>query len=74
MHHPTAEQREQAVLAQHEIVETINRLIREGIDYRVVLAGVGSAAADFITCTVGRSAIAPWHDMQAKIVRQAIGG
>lgn len=70
---PTAQQRAQAELVQQDLIEEINRLIREGIDYRVVLAGVGSATADLIASTLGAAAVAPWHDMQAKLVREALG-
>ena len=40
----TPELEAHATLAHHEFVETVNRLITEGMDSRVVLAGIGAAA------------------------------
>ena len=68
----TAE-REQATLVANEIVEVINRAIREGIDRRVVIAGIGSALTDTITCVFGASAVVPWFEGQAKLLRDLQG-
>jgi hypothetical protein len=65
---PSREQQEQALLAQNENIEVINRLVREGIDGRVDLAGLGSAAADTVTCLFGPRAVAAWFATQANIV------
>lgn len=64
---PNAEQEAQARLVQHDVVELINRLCLEGIDRRVIMAGLGTAIADLVTCTFGPSAVVPWFQKQADI-------
>jgi hypothetical protein len=66
---PTPQQNAAASLAQGDLVELINRLIREGNDPRVVIAALGSATADTITCVFGPTAVAPWFEKQAQVVR-----
>ena len=70
----TSEQHEQATLVANELVEVINRAIREGIDPRVVIAGIGSAITDTITCVFGATAVVPWFEGQAKLLRDMQGG
>lgn len=70
---PTDEQQEQAILAQHDLCETINRLGREGIDPRVILAGLGAATADLITCNFGPDAVAPWFLQHGELITQMMG-
>lgn len=67
---PTAEQNEQALLVQGDIVALVNRLLKEGNDARIVMAGMGAATADLITCTFGPTAVAPWFQKQADMVRE----
>lgn len=45
---PTTEQRDQAAIVHAEIIEVMNRLTGEGIDWRVVLAGATGATANLI--------------------------
>lgn len=66
---PNAEQRTHAELVQQDIIELLNRLIREGIDPRVILAGIASASCDMLTNVFGQSSVVPWFEMQAKIAR-----
>jgi hypothetical protein len=66
---PSREQHAQCALASLDIIETVNRLIREGMDPRVVIAAIGSATANTITSVWGATAVAPWFDQQAKMVR-----
>lgn len=66
---PTHEQQAHAQLAEHDIVETINRLLREGIDPIVVIAAIGAATADTITSVFGATAVAPWFEKQGEIMR-----
>jgi hypothetical protein len=66
---PTAEQQEQHNLARAEILEVVNRLIREGIDARVVLASLGSSSMDLITCTFGSHAVPGWFLTQHDITK-----
>ncbi len=63
------EEAEQATLVANEIVEVINRAIREGIDPRVVIAGIGASITDTITCVFGPTAVVPWFEGQAKLLR-----
>lgn len=70
---PNAEQQAQALIAHHEIIETMNRLIREGFDARIVMAGVGAATSDLITTQFGNTAVAPWFEKQAQMVRDVTG-
>lgn len=65
-----SEQHDQCAIAAHDIIETINRLIREGIDERIVIAAIGSATADTITSVYGAHQVAPWFDKQAAMVRE----
>ena len=69
---PSDEQQQQALLVQHDVIEVLNRLAKEGIDRRIIMAGLGSATADLITCSFGPQAVAPWFDRQAEMVRRAI--
>ena len=57
---PTVEQLEQARLASNEMIETINRLIVEGMTPNVVLSALANAAADAITSLYGSHYVAPW--------------
>lgn len=66
---PSPVQQTHARLAQLDLVETVNRLIRDGMDSRVVLSALGAATADVITCTFGATAVVPWFEMQAKVAR-----
>ncbi len=67
---PTPEQEAHAAIVAHDIVEIVNRLIREGIDPRVVIAGLGSATADTLTCVFGPTSVAPWFEGQGEMVRR----
>ena len=70
MHNPTDEQCSQATIVQHDLLETINRLIIEGVDRRVIMAGVAAATADLITSSFGADFVAPWFDRQALLTRE----
>ena len=74
MNNPTPEQEAHATLAHHEFVEVTNRLITEGMDSRIILAGIGAAAADLIASKFGRQAAAPWFAKQAILVNREFGG
>ena len=69
---PTAEQLEQARLAANEMLETINRLILEGMTPNVVLSGLANAAADAITSVWGNKHVAPWFDGMAENARELL--
>jgi hypothetical protein len=67
------EQSEQAVIVQNELIECVNGLAREGIDPRIILAGIASASADLLTNVFGNTAVVPWFEGQAHMARQLMG-
>ena len=70
---PTPEQEAQAALAKVALIATINAQIRTGTDPRVVLHALGTTACDMLTSVFGATAVAPWFDRQAEVVRQLQG-
>ncbi|MET4595774.1 MULTISPECIES: hypothetical protein [unclassified Sphingomonas] len=62
---PTVEQAEQCAIVQQEIVEAINRLIDEGIDARVVMAGLGAASAAAVLHLYGAGEVTAWFAKQS---------
>lgn len=50
---PTANQWEQSGLVQAEILEAIDRLMQEGIDWRIVLTGTSTALANLVMAKAG---------------------
>lgn len=69
---PTPRQNKQAERVQTEVVDLVNCLIREGIDPRVVIAGLGAATADTLTSVFGNTAVLPWFERQAAIARDVL--
>lgn len=67
---PTPEQQAQSALAAHDIIEVVNRLLREGIHPELVIAAIASAAVDTITTIYGAEVLARWFDTQAALVRK----
>lgn len=67
---PTGEQQDRAERTQHAICAELNLLSREGVTIPELLAGIGSATADLITCTAGAEAVAPWFERQARLIRE----
>lgn len=63
-----------ATLAHMEARELAHRLIADGVDWRAVLAGMGAAAAEMLAERAGSTAIAGWHDTQARLARSTFGG
>ena len=55
--------------APAHIVDAINRLAKEGIDNRVIMAGLGAATADLVCSAYGMAAVAAWFESQAQIAR-----
>lgn len=62
---PTVEQAEQCAIAQQEIVETINRLVEEGMDRRIVSAALAAATAGTISAFYGPAEVSPWFAKQS---------
>ena len=64
---PSQLQADQSVIAQHEFREVLDRIVREGIDYRAILAGAGAAiAGSIVDCTDAQS-VPRWFAIQAKL-------
>ena len=57
---PTQAQIDHAALAQTEILECMDRLAREGVDWRVVMTGAGCAIADLLIRNVGQAEVPVW--------------
>ena len=64
---PTRSQIDQAAIVHHEIVDAIERLVKEGFDYRIILTGAGSAIADTIMRTVGPARVPEWFALQSAL-------
>lgn len=71
---PTADEARLAERVQHELIDAMNLLGREGIDPRIILAGAGSAVADLVASRFGMHAVPRWFATQAKITADAIAG
>ena len=73
---PTQAQEDQAVLAQREVEELLDRLIREGFDYRSIMAGAGAGIANSLLATAGPAKVSEWFGAQAVLtmnLREPIG-
>jgi len=70
---PTAQQRDQSVIAQTEIFELLERLIGEGFDYRVVLSGAVSAVTAVLTRRVGLHHASAFFARASSSAAQAFG-
>lgn len=57
---PTPVQAEQCGIAQHELLETINRLLSEGFPYPVVAAAMGAACAATVMKSRGAAGVPIW--------------
>lgn len=64
----TDEQRVRAERVQLAVISELNLLAREGLTNAELLAGVGAAVADLITCTAGSMAVAPWFARQGRLM------
>lgn len=62
---PTIEQAEQCALVQQDIIEIINRLAQEGIDRRVITAGLAAATAATVQTYYGPAEVCTWFAKQA---------
>ena len=62
---PTVEQAEQCCLVQQDVIELIERLNREGIDIRVVLAGLSAATSYTVMKAYGRKEVPAWFARQS---------
>lgn len=74
MAQPTAEQIAMTKTVEVSLANEINLLAREGVPVACILTGLGLSIANLITCQAESSAIAPWFEKQAKLVRELQGG
>lgn len=59
----TAQEVEQAAIAQGEFLEMMKRLVRDGFDWRCVLSGGGMAIAEMVSGIAGPAKV-PAHFAQ----------
>lgn len=62
---PTNTQIDQAAVAHQDFAETIDRMIKEGFDYRSILAGAAAALAQSIMVSAGPAKVPEWFAMQS---------
>lgn len=62
---PTIEQADQCAIVQQEFVETINRLMAEGFDRRIISSGVGAAVAAMVGTFYGPAEVPKWFAKQS---------
>lgn len=62
---PTVEQADQCAIVQHDVIELITRLCDEGIDRRIVMAGLAAASASAVMAFYGANEVSPWFAKQA---------
>ena len=65
MQNPTPEQVEHCRLVEQDLLELIKRLHVEGIDLRVIMAGLGTASTVVMTNAWGPDAASIWFAQQA---------
>ena len=58
--HPTQAQIDHAVIVQTEVLELLDRLVREGVDWRIAMTGTGCAIADILNRNVGPAEVPKW--------------
>lgn len=64
---PTAEQAEQCAIVQQEVLEAVERLLCEGFDRQVVLAGLTAATAAMAVKVHGKAAMPRWFARQTAL-------
>ena len=58
---------DQAAIAHEEFGALIDRLIKEGFDYRSLLAGASAALAQSIMVSAGAHKVSEWFAMQSAL-------
>ena len=69
---PTQEQCEQALVVQRDFDELINRLLLEGIDVRVIMAGLSASTSGLLTTTFGAGCVPHWYEVQARVAADVL--
>lgn len=62
---PTVEQTDQCAIVQQDVIELIERLTNEGIDLRVVLAGLAAATSFTVMKAYGPKEVPVWFARQS---------
>ena len=70
---PNQNQIDQAAIAHEEFAALIDRLIKEGFDYRSLLSGAAAALSHSIEVSAGAEKAALWFSRQAEMIRQCQG-
>lgn len=70
---PTAQQLEQTKRVEKALCNELNLLAREGIPAACILSGLGITIADLLTHNGDSSAVAPWFEAQARMIRRLQG-
>ena len=69
---PTQAQIDHAAIVQMEVLELLDRLVREGVDWRVAMTGTGCAIADMLNRNVGPAEVPKWFaTMSAQTLHMA---
>jgi hypothetical protein len=64
---PTPNQLDQAAIAHEEFCTLIDRLVKEGFDYRSLLSGAAAALAQSILVSAGPAKVPEWFAMQSAL-------
>ncbi len=72
-HDPTPQQLQQTKRVEKALCNELNLLAREGIPAACILSGLGITIADLLTHNRDSSALAPWFQAQARMIRRLQG-
>jgi hypothetical protein len=64
---PNRNQIDQAAIAHEEFGALIDRLVKEGFDYRSLLSGAAAALAQSIMVSAGPAKVPEWFAMQSAL-------
>lgn len=67
MTEPTTNQIDQAAIAHRDFAELIDRMVKEGFDYRSLLSGAAAALAQSIMVSAGPAKVPEWFAMQSAL-------
>jgi len=60
---------EQSLLVKLELLESVNRMMAEGMDFRTILAGIAALANDLISKEYDSATAAGWFELMAQLAR-----
>ncbi|GLV21990.1 hypothetical protein TomMM35A_18430 [Sphingobium sp. TomMM35A] len=64
---PTESQIQQSAIAHEEFCAVLDRLVKEGFDYRSILSGASAALAQSIMVSAGPAKVSEWFAMQSAL-------